>query len=990
VEGLESRRHFAATLPAGFVETKYVGDLPEVTSMDFAPDGRLFITEVAGRVRVVTSNGVKLSTPFMTIPVDHYNNRGLIGLEFDPNFSVNRYIYVFYSTRDPNNPDVKDNNSVNRISRFTASNTNKDLVQAGSEVVLVDNIPNEWGGHNGGSMNFGKDGMLYITTGEAAVRTLAQDLNSLGGKILRLNVKNYPNSIIPADNPFVGQSGRRPEIWAYGLRHPYTSAIHPVTGQYLVNDVGESTWEEINVIEKGRNYGWDRVEGNSSNTSYKNPIYTYNHNGTGAAVVGGTFYTGTQFPADYKDKYFFADFEDDWMKVLDPATKQVSSFATGLRAAIDIDMGPDGSLYYLAYNDRYSTTDNRSVYKFQYVGVGNRAPAADYEVSPLTGTAPLTVTFDASSSSDPDGDALTYLWDFGDGTTSTEMVTTHTYTEAGTYQPTLVATDPGGLFDHDTLPVINANNSAPTGTITLPATGTTYRAGDTITFAGTGTDAEDGTLGDAAFAWSIRLFHNEHSHPFLTFDDIQSGSFQLPNPLDEVSPNQWYRITLTVIDSAGGTHSSFVDVTPLLSTVTLRTNVPGLKLSLDGQTVDDGHTYTGVENAIRTIGAPTVQSLDGKFYQFDSWSDGGAASHDLNTPVDDATYTANYVEIPPPESATFTPTADAYTRDGSFGNTNYGDSIDMLIKRSNTVGNSREGYVTFDTSGAAPGGTAKLRLFGQLGNLTSTIKPVPVGVYAVANTSWAADTITHNTRPTPGALLKTTSVVTGAAQWYEWDVTDYVNAEKAAGRDVVSFALRATAATDPFAMFDTDEAANRPELVLAPKPPTQDVTVAPLAGGYVRNGSFANTNYGNDGVLNVKRSGTTGNTRESVLKFDLAALPATFSGAKLRLYGMLTNVLDSGTPQVQVYKSLNDNWTEAGLTWNNKPASTGSAVATKTISGTTGQWHEWDLTSFLQAEKAAGNTILTLVLRASNTTNPMATFNSGEATTNQPHLLVTT
>src|SRR5688500_3732116 len=115
MEGLESRRHFAAVLPSGFTETKYVGDLPEVTSMDFAPDGRLFITEVAGRVRVITKDGVKLSTPFMTIPVDRYNNRGLIGLEFDPHFSVNRFIFVFYSTTDPTNPNVQHSDSAIRI-----------------------------------------------------------------------------------------------------------------------------------------------------------------------------------------------------------------------------------------------------------------------------------------------------------------------------------------------------------------------------------------------------------------------------------------------------------------------------------------------------------------------------------------------------------------------------------------------------------------------------------------------------------------------------------------------------------------------------------------------------------------------------------------------------------------------------------------------------------------------------------------------------------
>ena len=159
MEGLETRNLFAASLPSGFTETRVVTGLPEVTSMEFSPDGRIFITELAGKVSII-KNGAKLSTPFMSIPVDRYNNRGLIGLTFDPNFATNRYIYIFYSKVDPNNPDVANNGSVNRLSRFRASNTNKDVVEAGSEVVLLDNIPNGLGGHNGGALKFGKDGML--------------------------------------------------------------------------------------------------------------------------------------------------------------------------------------------------------------------------------------------------------------------------------------------------------------------------------------------------------------------------------------------------------------------------------------------------------------------------------------------------------------------------------------------------------------------------------------------------------------------------------------------------------------------------------------------------------------------------------------------------------------------------------------------------------------------------------------------------------------
>src|SRR5690349_19377524 len=134
-ERLEPRRFFAATLPDGFKETRVVTGLNEVTSMDFAPDGRLFVTELDGKVRVI-KNGQKLSKSLLSIEVDRYNNRGLIGLTFDPNFATNRYVYVFYSKADSSNPNVPNNGSRNRVSRFRASATNPDVVESGSEVVL--------------------------------------------------------------------------------------------------------------------------------------------------------------------------------------------------------------------------------------------------------------------------------------------------------------------------------------------------------------------------------------------------------------------------------------------------------------------------------------------------------------------------------------------------------------------------------------------------------------------------------------------------------------------------------------------------------------------------------------------------------------------------------------------------------------------------------------------------------------------------------------
>ena len=152
---------------------------------------------------------------------------------------------------------------------------------------MLDGIPSQTGIHQGGLLRFGADGMLYMGVGEGDVPQNAQDLSNIFGKVLRLDVENYPN-IIPADNPFVGQAGVRPEIWAYGFRNPFSGGVEPGTNNVFVNDVGNNTWEEVNRLVKGGNYGWPLAEGMSDNPNFVNPLFTYNHNGEGAAVDGGT------------------------------------------------------------------------------------------------------------------------------------------------------------------------------------------------------------------------------------------------------------------------------------------------------------------------------------------------------------------------------------------------------------------------------------------------------------------------------------------------------------------------------------------------------------------------------------------------------------------------------------------------------------------------------------------------------------------------------
>jgi len=374
----------AATLPPSFAEAAVASGLSNPTAMAFAPDGRLFVCLQGGQVRVI-ENGVLLAAPFVTLTVDASGERGLLGFAFDPNFATNHFVYIYYTATTPS--------AHNRVSRFIA---NGNVAVAGSETVILD-LDNLSGAtnHNGGALHFGLDGKLYMGVGENATPNNSQLFTNLLGKILRINA----DGTIPGDNPFLGQtSGKNQAIWAMGLRNPYTFAFHPTSGRMLINDVGQDTYEEINDGFAGSNYGWPASEGPTSNPNFTGPIYYYPHTGgpiVGCAITGGAFYnpTTTQFPPSFIGKYFFADFCSGWIKVLDPANNNtVADFATGISSPVDLQVGPDGNLYYLARG-------SGSILRIFYTG--NQAPQITLQPMSQTINAGQPVTFTVSASGSP-------------------------------------------------------------------------------------------------------------------------------------------------------------------------------------------------------------------------------------------------------------------------------------------------------------------------------------------------------------------------------------------------------------------------------------------------------------------------------------------------------------------------------------------------------------------------------------------------------------
>ena len=342
----------ATNLPDGFEQSQVATGLTRPTAMEFAPDGRLFVAEKGGRLRVIDINGELQAEPFVDIS-DHVSSRGergLLGIAFHPDFGnpENAYVYVYYTRKASGGTPAH-----NRVVRFKA---NENVAEGGEELIFrLDNLRKRGQGsdnHNGGAIHFGTDDKLYVAVGDNKRDRTAQSMNTVLGKMLRINA----DGSIPTDNPFyTSPEDKNDAIWAKGLRNPYTFAVQPVTGKIHINDVGEQRWEEINVGKAGANYGWPRYEGPrpEQDGHFTRPIFAYRHGSgpnTGCAITGGTFYNPGTIPTgfeSYEDHYFFADLCSGWIRVLD-AAGNVNPFATGINFPVDLKVSQDGSLYYLS------------------------------------------------------------------------------------------------------------------------------------------------------------------------------------------------------------------------------------------------------------------------------------------------------------------------------------------------------------------------------------------------------------------------------------------------------------------------------------------------------------------------------------------------------------------------------------------------------------------------------------------------------------------
>ncbi|HSH00510.1 MAG TPA: immunoglobulin domain-containing protein, partial [candidate division Zixibacteria bacterium] len=334
----------------------------------------------------------------------------------------------------------------------------------------------------------------------------------------------------------------------------------------------------------------------------------YPHNGspTACAITGGAFYTGTKYPSQFANAFFYADFCAQWIYYLTaPGYNTQTAFATALgRSAVDLQVW-DGELYYLTRNS------GGAVFRIAYTL--NEPPAITQHPANQTVAINQTAQFSVAATGTP---PLSYEWQRNgapiSGAPNSPSYTTPPATagDDGARFRALVSNSFGNATSNEGILTVQAN-TPPTPTINTPIEGTSFTWAQTINFSGSASDAQDPSLPPSAFFWKVDLHHDSHAHPHvLGISGVTSGTFV--TNFAESSANVFYRIYLTVTDSGGAQSTTFRDIVPQTATVTLRTRPGGLGLTLDGIPVAHGHTFTAIVGQLREIGAPSPQAK-GKF-----------------------------------------------------------------------------------------------------------------------------------------------------------------------------------------------------------------------------------------------------------------------------------------------------------------------------------------------------------------------------------------
>lgn len=722
---------------AGWGEDEIFRGLTLPTAVRFAPDGRIFVAEKAGRVKVYDS--LQDPTPDLLLDlgaaVHGYWDRGLLGLAVDPQFPARPFVYLLYThnriANDPTAPDPRwpangcpnppagtgDGCTVDgRVSRIEVSPQN-GLV--GGELVLVEGRwCQQYPSHSVGDLAFDAAGMLIVTAGDGASFNFAdygqgggapgsptpenvcgdppvpvggdQAPPAAEGGALRAqdartpaDPQSYDGAVLRIDpdtgtaapgNPLLGGDPEDDRLIAWGLRNPFRVTRRPGTDEIWIGDVGWSGWEEIDRIadtEDGvvENFGWPCYEGPARQALFDGqdlslcedlyaegpaavaePFWAYRHveyidpdpasrcsKVVSSALTGLAFYDDVTYPATYHGGLFFVDVARSCMWAMlagpdglpDPST--VTTIADGIASPVDLQLGPDGRLYFLDHQG------GRVIAVEHFTG--NTPPHAIVEATPDSGPVPLFLTVDATASYDDDeGDLLSFDWDVdGDGQfdDASGAFQSGPLPEPGVYDLAVRVTDLEGASDVASVQVI-AGNTRPVAQILSPGPGFEWAVGDTVTLLGAGTDADDGAIDPATMEWEVVLHHCPglecHTHPVTSVSGVDQLTIDAPD-------HEWFSylgVTLRVSDSGirgtgeGVLTGSVVrDLQPRTVDATFATDPPGLDLVLGGQARTAPFAQTLIVGSLNSVAAPLVQMVGDETYEFRFWSDGGPPAHQL-------------------------------------------------------------------------------------------------------------------------------------------------------------------------------------------------------------------------------------------------------------------------------------------------------------------------------------------------------------------------
>lgn len=616
---------FSAVFKSGFLAQKVASGLVNPTAIDIAPDGRIFITEKSGKVRII-ENGVLLPEPVLSLKVDEYNERGLGGIVLHPNFDKNGYFYVYYNIQNQNR---------NALVRYQM---NGNKVLPGSDFKIFDFPELTGAAHNGGAMKFDSLGYLFVAVGEGGNHTKGQQLTTVLGKILRLN----DDGTIPIDNPFYNTlEGQNRAIYAYGLRNPYSFDIDPLTQKIFVNDVGEASWEEINNILPGKNYGWSEVEGNLKEgviapNNYMDPFYTYSHD-AGCAVVGGVFYNPkvSKWPEIYKNTYIFSDYCSGMVSVLDLNSKTIlDTLVKWGSNPTNFMIGNDGALYMLEFN-------SGDIWKIDFTGDGKPFVLEQ----PKNNTIVKNETVELSVQVMGD-DPLVYQW----FKNNEEIINSNSYKiilidenlNLNNSKIFCKISNAKGHVFSDTILIKVQDNTRPTIVFQKPILNSNYNAGDTLYYEAYAIDAEDGILDVNNLSWKIDFQHNEHFHPILPWTKgINNGYVVVPR-VGELDTNVYFNITLKATDLGGIETISSRRVYPNLVTVHIKSNINNSVIKLDGTPIKIPYTFRGVVGGTRIISTSNYIPKGDSLLKFLNWNGNEELLREFNLPQNDTTINVDF------------------------------------------------------------------------------------------------------------------------------------------------------------------------------------------------------------------------------------------------------------------------------------------------------------------------------------------------------------